>query len=37
MRGFSAIAAVPFALIVAMTYYHGKLTDSLNTGRHRRR
>jgi len=36
MLGFLGYAAVPFALIVAMTYYHGKLTDWLNTGRHRR-
>jgi hypothetical protein len=34
MLGFLAYAAVPFALIVAVTYYHGKLTDWLNTGQH---
>ena len=36
MLGFLGYAAVPFALIVAMTYYHGKLTDCLSTARHRR-
>ena len=36
MLGFLGYAAVPFALIVAMTYYHGKLTDWLNSGQHRR-
>jgi hypothetical protein len=36
MLGFLGYAAVPFAVIVAMTYYHGKLTDWLNSGQHRR-
>jgi hypothetical protein len=29
MLGFLADAAVPFAMIVVMSYYYGKLTDKL--------
>jgi hypothetical protein len=36
MLGFLGYAAVPFALIVAMTYYHGKLTEGLKTRQDRR-
>src|ERR1700730_12885980 len=31
MLGFLGYAAVPFALIVATTYYHGKLPQGLKT------
>ena len=36
MLGFLGYAAVPFALIVAMTYYHGQLTEGLKTRQDRR-
>jgi hypothetical protein len=36
MLGFLGYATVPFALIVAMTYYHGKLTDRLKARQDRR-
>jgi hypothetical protein len=35
MLGFLAYAAVPFALIVVVSYYYGKLTDKLE-GRQQR-
>ncbi len=35
MLGFLAYAAVPFALIVVISYYYGKLTDKLE-GRQQR-
>ncbi len=34
---YLAYAAVPFALIVVLTYYHGKFTDALAIGRSFRR
>jgi membrane protein YdbS with pleckstrin-like domain len=35
MLGFLAYAAVPFVMIIVMSYYYGKLTDKLE-GRQRR-